>query len=135
MNEDGTYTKYEEIMFGGIILYPKTPAEKDIPSGYEDKKVSLLGDKEITLYQSSKNTYPLVYGVNIETGKTNWYSYDAEEGTLQKFDNTRIEELSTEKNKFLFLIVVLSGSSLIIMIFLLILCGKVKRMKQKEESL
>ena len=135
MNEDGTYTKYEEIMFGGIILYPKTPAEKDIPSGYEDKKVSLLGDKEITLYQSSKNTYPLVYGVNIETGKTNWYSYDAEEGTLQKFDNTRIEELSKEKNKFLFLIVVLSGSSLIIMIFLLILCGKVKRMKQKEESL
>ena len=94
MNEDGTYTKYEEIMFGGIILYPKTPAEKDIPRGYEDKKVSLLGDKEITLYQSSKNTYPLVYGVNIETGKTNWYSYDAEEGTLQKFDNTRIEELS-----------------------------------------
>ena len=40
-----------------------------------------------------------------------------------------------KKNKFLFLIVVLSGSSLIIMIFLLILCGKVKRMKQKEESL
>lgn len=135
MNEDGTYTKYEEIMFGGIILYPKTPEEKDIPSGYEEKKVSLLGDKEITLYQSSKNTYPLVYGVNIETGKTNWYSYDAEEGTLQKFDNTRVEELSIEKNKFLFLIVVLSGSSLIIMIFLLILCSKVKRMKQKEESL
>lgn len=135
MNEDGTYTKYEEIMFGGIILYPKTPEEKDIPSGYEEKKVSLLGDKEITLYQSSKNTYPLVYGVNIETGKTNWYSYDAEEGTLQKFDNTRVEELSIEKNKFLFLIVVLSGSSLIIMIFLLILCSKVKHMKQKEESL
>lgn len=135
MEEDGSYTKYEEIVFGGIILFPKTPEDKDIPKGYDKKKNTLLGEKEIVIYTSDKDHYPLIYGVNIETGITNWYSYDKEEGTLQKFDNTRIEELKTEKDKFLFLIVVLSGSSLIIMIFLLILCGKVKKLKNKEESL
>lgn len=135
MEEDGHYTKYEEISFSGIILFPKTPADKDIPKGYDKKENILLGEKEIVSYISDKETYPLIYGVNIETGITNWYTYDKEEGTLQKFNNTSVDRLTTEKDKFLFLIVVLSGSSLIIMLFLLILCGKVRRLKNKEESL
>ncbi len=132
MDDDGNYTLYEEIMFGGITLYPKEPLEKDVPKGFEKKESTLLGDKEITLYMNSDDSYPLVYGVNIQTGETNWYSYDKEEGTIQRFNNTRVEELKDEKNKFLFLIVVLSGSSLIIMIFLLILCSKVRKQKNKE---
>ncbi len=137
MGEDGVYTKYEETLFNGITLYMISPDEKEIPKGYskEEKEVS-LDDKKIILYTSKSGGYPLVYGVNIQTGEKNWYSYDEKEGTLQRFENTEVEELKVEKEKYLFLITVLSSCSLLIMLFLLILCAKVRKIKnQKEESL
>lgn len=134
MNDDGTFTKYEEFFFGGITIFIVEPSTSDIPKGYETTKTIMLGDQEITIY-TNEDSYPLIYGVNVETGITNWYTYDEEEGTLQRFDNTKVEELSSEKEKLLFLIVVLSGSSLLIMIFLLILCAKVRRTKNKKEEL
>jgi len=137
VEEDGNYTKYEEMLFNGVTLYMIEPEEKDVPKGYtKEEKEILIDDKVITLYNSKSGSYPLVYGVNIQTGEKNWYSYDEEERTLQRFENTEVEELKLEKEKYLFLITILSSSSLIIMLFLLILCAKVRKTKnQKEESL
>ncbi len=136
MEDNGVYKKYEEIIFGGITLYPISPKDKEVKTMKIDKEETVLyGDKEIKTYTSLGANYPLVYGVNIQTGEANWYTYDEKEGTLQRYDNTKVEELENKNNKFLFLIVVLSGSSLIIMVFLLILCSKVRKIKNKEESL
>lgn len=136
MEEDENYTKYEEVMFGGITLYPKTVEEETLKQmKIENTENILFGEQEIKVYMTSHADYPLIYGVNVQTGEENWYTYDEKEGTLQRYDNTKVKELEGINNKFLFLIVVLSGSSLIVMLFLLILCSKVKKLKNKEESL
>lgn len=136
MEEDGTYSKYEEIMFGGITLYPKEVEEKELKKMKIEKEDNILfGEKEIKIYKISSDQYPLIYGVNVQTGEENWYTYDEEEGTLQRYNNAKVKVLEGENNKFLFLIVVLSASSLIIMLFLLLLCSKVRKLKNKTESL
>lgn len=132
IEEDGSYTRYEETAFSGITLFIIEPKAEDIPEGYETKTELTLDDKKVTAYSSKDNPYPIVYGVNVETGKENWYSYDEEEGTLQKFENTKIVELTKMNQRLLLLVTLLSASSLVIMIFLLILVAKVKRKAEKE---
>ncbi len=132
IEEDGSYTRYEETAFSGITLFIIEPKAEDIPEGYETKTELTLDDKKVTAYSSKDNPYPIVYGVNVETGKENWYSYDEEEGTLQRFENTKVMELTKMNQRLLLLVTLLSASSLVIMIFLLILVAKVKRKAEKE---
>ncbi len=130
VNEDGSYTRYEEFLFHGITLSSLEPPT--IPRGYSTEKEIVIDDQKMIAYVSKQNPYPIIYGMNVETGDANWYSYDETEGTVQKFENTRIEELTVINSRLLLLIVLLSGSSLVIMVFLLILCAKVKKKSEQE---
>ncbi len=132
MEENGGYIPYQETTFNGITIFVLTPKKEDIPKGYETKKTTIIDLREVPIYTSKNDTYPLIYGINIETGKTNWYSYDAEERTLQKFDNSQMEALTLKNERFLLLIALLSASSFLIIVFLLIYVAKVKKHMEKE---
>lgn len=129
--EDGEYTLYEERAFAGITLYMIKPDEADIPEGYELTNMSISG-LETDAYKSEDSKYPLLYGVNVETGKTNWYSYDEEEMTLQRYDSGNVKEVEIDDSKYLMLIGVLGVTSFILLIFLLLLNSKVRKCTIKK---
>ena len=72
---------YNEINIGG--LYISLIENADAPIGYKSGLVK-IGDKEYNGYLKD-GSYSLLYGINLETGEKNFYSYDSSEGTLQKY--------------------------------------------------
>lgn len=120
------YTLYQEINSNTVNLIPTTPKETLIPTGYKKEEIE-INDKKITAYKSSNNKYYLVYGRNIETGKESFYTYDKEEGTLQRYLETK-EGLPLDTLKLMF---ILSASVVSILIAIIIaLLNKIRRQKQ-----
>ena len=89
-----TYSKYEEFISKGLIIISEKV--NDIPKDYKETTIK-IDDKIYTVYKNTKNqSYSLVYGLNLETGKKSWYRYDEEEKTLQAYYNIEFELLVKE---------------------------------------
>jgi Cohesin domain. len=128
---NGEYTLYEEILFSGVILYPLTPIDDIIPDGYMQSGSIIINDITVITYSSDNNNFPLIYGMNIETGEKNWYTYDTVEKTLQRFEETK-QEVVESNDKYLILVMLLGGSSFILVIFLTVLGVKLRSARRKE---
>ena len=129
--EDGEYKLYEERTFSGIILYMIEPTNQEIPEGYDLVNMSISG-VPTNAYKSEDSTYPLLYGINVQTGETNWYSYDEEEMTLQRYDSANIKQVEVDNTKYLIMIGVLGVISLMFLIVLLLLNAKVRKYTIKK---
>ncbi len=88
---DNTYTVYNEYSFSGIRIYPFTPTEENLFVGAKETEIT-IGEDTIMGYTIDGVKYPLVYALNVETGKENWYTFDSEEGTLQKYAEGKAPE-------------------------------------------
>lgn len=80
-SKNDKFIVYNEINIGG--LYISLIENADAPIGYKSGLVK-IGDKEYNGYLKD-GSYSLLYGINLETGEKNFYSYDSSEGTLQKY--------------------------------------------------
>mgnify|MGYP003294205029 CR=1 FL=1 len=78
---DDTYIPYTEYTFSGIRVVITEPDK--LLSKSKEITLDIEGD-EIVAYQLDKNTYPLIHGLNVETGEENWYTFDSSEKTIQK---------------------------------------------------
>lgn len=81
---DDSYTLYKEYVFSGVRLFLTTPDTNNMLKKAKEISVT-LDNEEVKGYQLDKNTYPLLYGMNVETGEYNWYTYDSSEKTVQKY--------------------------------------------------
>ena len=109
--DENSYYKYSEISIGKLTIVPLKPSKK--PYGYEIYTETINGE-EIDCYKlSGDSNYSLIYGLNTETGKKNWYSYDNKENTLQIY-NFKVDDFYKDKiNSTKTLIYILSGTTLL----------------------
>ncbi len=134
--KDDSYTLYNEIKFSGIILQLVNPPEDKLIKGAKQTKVK-KEDSDITVYELEGLGYPLVYGVNVETGEVNWYTYDSTENTLQKYAATdpkvieNVTKVTETSDKYKGLAIILGGISG--MLFLFIIVAMIKLARQKTE--
>lgn len=132
--DDNTYTLYEERMFNGITLYVKEPIESEIPEGYVKGDLS-IGGVPTVVYRSEENPYPVIYGINVQTGATNFYNLDEEEMTLQRLIIQEKVEEETTKGSYVYLVILLSISNLLLLIFLILLNVKLRKAQNKKIAL
>ena len=133
---DNKYTLYNEFKFNGLSIYIKEPSV--MVKGAKKTKIT-LDDEEITAYTIEGNSYPLIYGMNVESGEENWYTYDSSEKTLQKFiignknsaKGVSIAQNITSNDKYKALSYMMCGISGILTLFLIL--SAVKISKQKPE--
>lgn len=131
--KEKSYTLYKEYSFNKVILYPMELNEDEIPNGYSKVKVS-YNDQDIVAYKLDKNSkYALIYGMNVETGKTNLYMYDSVEDTLQIYNTEEIEFLKSENDKYLKLLVAVLVVVFILIISLVIAISKLMRYKELKK--
>ncbi len=90
--EDKFYI-YNQLQIGGIYI---VLLDGEVPSGYKLDKVK-INEKEYSAFIKD-GAYPLLYGVNLETGEKNYYSYDSNEGTIQKLLKTASTSILKEKS-------------------------------------
>lgn len=128
VKEKNNYRLYKEYNFSNTILYPLELEE--IPSGYSKTSIK-YNDERITAYKLKNNSkYALIYAMNIETGKTNIYMYDSKEDTVQIYNDEHINELVSENELYLKILIGVSAGvvlSIGIIIFLLIKNRKLKK--------
>lgn len=124
----GKFSKYRELSFDEVrIQYLNA---KKIPKGYRKYQIK-INDQKVNVYKKNKHDdYALIYGMNLNNGDINWYSYDIKENTLQRYNIKDLDKLSLLNNKYLITIVILSLSSLMLLFFMLILMLKIRNHKR-----
>lgn len=128
-----TYTKYEALTsISKTIIFENTDEEID---GFIKTTVT-IDNQEYNAYQHEKNKdYLLVYGIDLETGKKNWYLYHIEEKTVQIYMSNIVDNMQLDFDKTLkeYKIVLLgmAGLSLLLLFITIIeICSKNKMKKQ-----
>lgn len=119
------FSVYNEINIGG--LYISLIDNKDVPAGYKSGLVK-IGDKEYNGYLKD-GAYSLLYGINLETGEKNFYSYDSSEGTLQKYVSSNV----VNNKYYSYIIIGLIG--LCIFEFIMLIISVVSKNKQLKKYL
>lgn len=118
--KDNKYTKYNEFVNNKTsIVYLEA---KEIPKGFKKNQIK-INDELTTVYE--KEDITLIYGINITSGKENFYKYDKEENTIQlyKIDN------KVDTN-FIYITYALAGISIIL--FLINILQAVNKKKYKK---
>lgn len=124
-----TFKKYRELNFSNdIILFEQKP--ENIPEGYQ--KVDLkINDEPVSAYKNDMDSnYYLLYGMNIETGSSDWYRFDIEEKTIQKYDSHEYDQLIKDKEKFYITTIVMSSVSILLLLSIIILLFKLRNSKR-----
>ena len=123
-----TYTKYNEFKTDGVRLILFEPTDVDIPKGYNTNEFT-LNNKKVSGYATDPSSkFRLVYALNMDTGNKDFYLYDIEEKTFQRFNYVK-EDLSLTK-KLEILLIVLAG--IIVLFFVIIISPMVVNKKMKK---
>jgi len=121
--DNGKYTKYSELGFGSMALIPEKPTT--IPEGYNTTTI-FVGEKTVEAYKSEKYEFPLLYGMNVATGKVDFYKYDKQDNTLQRYEMVTLDK--TNESLYFYVIVGLFGFTVIsYIVFIALLCKKNKK--------
>lgn len=133
--DNDTYKLYKELNFNSINIYPYQIDDDKILKGYSKDKMDING-MELEILTDNKG-YPIVYGMNLNTGEISYYTYDAKENTLQRYNN-EVSKKFEKENKMYFYISIALGSFCIIelLIMIIILATRSnKNVKKIEETL
>ena len=93
--EDKFYV-YNQLQIGGIYI---ALLDGDVPDGYKLGSVK-INEKEYSAFIKD-GAYPLLYGINLESGEKNYYSYDDNEGTIQKLLKSASTSVMSEKSSLI----------------------------------
>lgn len=132
--EDGKYTLYNEYSFAQIKLYPMEANSKDIPSLYHKTTIK-LNNKDVVAYKlDDASDYALIYGMNVDNGKTNLYMYNETENTIQLYTREEMKVFDKKLNTYVLAIAVLSGVSVLLFILCIVLLISKRNKKDKSDT-
>lgn len=129
--DNNTYTLYQELSFNNLKL--NITENYKIPNNTTKKNI-IIKEKEVTAYEINPNYY-LIYATNIETGKSNWYTYEETEQTVQIYNNTLVDnyekKLDTAKQMMYYLV---GGIVFITLTLIIVACTKSKKNNKKKKQ-
>lgn len=125
--DNGEYTKYNAFISDKVnIIFLEM---EKVPTNYVKTSLT-INDENVVAYRLKGDDKLLVYGLNLGTGKKNYYTYDKNEKTLQIFDEKKYENsLKNEKNNTYY-IYGLSGVCLFLIILLILFIIKSHKLKK-----
>ena len=125
--KNNKYQKFNEIKSDSLsIIFTEM---KNVPTNYK-KTTTKINDQDVVAYKLSGEKLLLVYGINLATGKENYYTYDTSLKTLQIFDKDKYEAGIKEEKTNKYIIYAMSGLVLITIIFLILIISKNSKLKK-----
>lgn len=122
-SKSGAYQEYKEFTFDVMNLY----IHKNKSSKYKETKLK-INDTEVLGYKIDNiSDYYLLYATNTVTGYEGYYLYDIKENSVQRYNTEMLDKLTSEKDKYLSIVIVLSCVCFLTMLFLLILVNRNKK--------
>ena len=125
--KNNKYQKFNEIKSDSLsIIFTEM---KNVPTNYK-KTTTKINDQDVVAYKLSGEKLLLVYGINLATGKENYYTYDTSLKTLQIFDKDKYEARIKEEKTNKYIIYAMSGLVLFTIIFLILIISKNSKLKK-----
>lgn len=123
--KDGKYTKYNEFVTDKLsIIFLNVDK---VLNNYESTTIT-VNEQKVDALKNGDNV--LVYGLNLSTGKKNFYRYDSTEKTLQIFDIDNYEKIFNENKNNNYLIYALTASTLMSVILVILTSVKSHKLKK-----
>ena len=102
---------------------------KKVPKGFI-KTSTKINEQSVVAYKLKGDRKLLLYGINLATGKENYYTYDSKEKTLQIFDKDKYEDNLKDEETNKYMIYGLSGGILLLFILLVLVSSKNRKLKK-----
>ena len=126
--QNNNYKLYKQLTSGNISIHILDI--KNIPKGYKPYKLK-IDNNEYQAYKLNKSdSFFLIYGENVETGKKSLYNYDEVEKTIQRYNKVEVKS-SNSNDKYL--ILGLLGLVLLLLLILLGLLSGNRKVKNKKK--
>lgn len=131
--DNGNYSKYVVLNSVNLSVYPQE-SDGITYKGFSKTTIN-IGGEEVTAYKyKNLNNYYLVYGMDLSTGKNNYYLYDVNNNTFQVFNEELFNSLIDDSNFYLYGLIGALGVVLVCIIIIIILAkSKSKRKIIKNE--
>lgn len=133
---DTGYILYKQIVTEGLNFIPLT-SDKML-EGYETSKNIIINNENVKVYVGTNNSdYVMVYGMNAQTGKSDWYTYDTLEGTFQRYEEIVEEDKKDKEDKdiFFLLTIIFGGVSAFAILLVIVLLSKNSKIRKKNDKL
>lgn len=130
--EDGKYTKYVELTFGSLTLYPLKMDEsiKD----YKKSEV-LVGENKIECLElDAQNRYKIIKAINVETNEKGLYLYDTKDHNAIKYDDSYVKSLETKNKSLTYSTIAFITSTALSVIAIIGLSSKKKSKKNNVKN-
>lgn len=125
--KDGEYSKYNEFISDKqSVVFLKMDK---VPTNYKKTTIT-INEEKIVAYRLNGDDRALLYGINLATGKKNYYTYDMNEKTLQIFDVINYEKNVDDTKNIQYIIYGLAGCTLFSMILVILFASKSNKMKK-----
>ncbi len=125
---NNNYKLYKQLTSGNISIHILDA--KNIPSGYKPYKLKIDNIKYTGYKLNKSDSFFLIYGENVETGKKSLYNYDEVEKTIQRYNKVEVKNSS---NNDKYLILGLLGLVLLLLLVLLGLLGSNRKSRSKKK--
>ena len=124
------YTIYNEFKSNTLTLY-LTNFDKEL-KGYK-KGVITINEIEVPIFRYKDDSrFVICYGMNIETGEYDFYSYDTKEKTFQTWNQEELSEIRKDLNMYMYISIAFGVG--LISAFILIICLLSKKNKKKKDQ-
>ncbi len=130
---DTGYVLYKQIGTEGLSFIPLTTDK--LITGYETSKNITINNENVKVYVDNSDDYVLVYGMNAQTGKSSWYTYDTLEGTFQRYEEKVAEEEKNDKDIYFLLTLIFGGVSALAILLVITLLAKNSKIRKKNDKL
>ncbi len=129
-----TFTLYQEVKFSNINFYPmditKGPQGYDF-ANYKKYEVDLNGAKVKGLKLAKDSRFAIIYGMDVETGEKDYYTFDSKNHSLQVYNAEQADLIYKEKE--LYSIIILAAGGVLLLCFAIIIGLCVKNSKRKKK--
>lgn len=131
-DKNNKYSLYNEIKGNSLVIIP-LKFEGTI-KGYE-KSVIKINKQEVECYKYQKDSKTsIIYGLNLLTGKEEYFVYDEINKSFVAYDSEYIDSLE-ELNRYYLIATFIFGGALLLSLILLIIISKKKRNKKIKHEI
>jgi hypothetical protein len=130
--DNGTYSKYVSLKSFAVSIMPLET--NDVPKHYSKHSETIDGAK-VTVYKYNQaSRYSLIYGIDLASGEKGFFMYDSKLKTLIAYNTEMIDQLQSQNQLFIYLIIGFAIILVILFIIVIKMSGNKKKLIKELET-
>lgn len=125
--KDNAYLKYNELKLDSTLLIPLSLAKE---LNFTKTTVNINGENVEAYKYNDKGDFVIINAKDLNTGEVSYYLYDTIKNTAVRYDEEFFNEYIENQNMYKYILVALTGISIILFILSIVLGSKNSKLKR-----